>query len=588
MPYKYECANTVYNYGGSTLDCLPDGRIIFSNVDDTVKVLNPNTGEVTDLTGNSHLRYSDFSANDTNAWVVANEEDHAVDTPEGTRNRVVVINSETGKVNRVVDGPDFVWVPQFSHDGTKIAWLEWDHPDMPWYGMRLFWASFNPEDGTLYAKHLVIGGLLTCVVEPQWGPDGSLFFALENESNYRQLYQLKPGSRNARKITGKGLENAEFGELRWMQGARTYAPLSSKTVAATAYFNGLSQFIAIDLETLEWRRIADDSEANQIAYDSTVRLNDHSVVGIFAGERSVSSVRIIDTEDASRNKLIRSASELVLPNDLISEPKLIHVSAPTESKRDIFGFLWLPKNPSFTGPEGTLPPLILNTHGGPTGHFSAGLLLKTQYFTSRGYAVMLLNYTGSTGHGRNYRQGLWGNWGLVDAADAAYMAEHLVKEKLVREGSLGCTGLSAGGYNTLQSITRHPKTWAGAVDVSGICALEGFNSGTHKLEWNYTDALVIDTDGVSDGDKLKVYRERSALYHPEKVQTPLLILHGKDDTVVPLNQATDMAEALERLGKEVKLVEVDDDGHMLAKPPSAHIWLDEEEKWWRKTLLEKE
>lgn len=583
LPEEYAAGNTVYNYGGATLDALSDGRVIFSNAeDDTVKILDPESGEVGHLTGSPVLRYSDFSANDGNAWVLATEEDHTVDTPSETKNRVVAIHTETGEVKRVVEGADFYYVPEFSYDGTKIAWLEWDNPDMPWYGARLYWAEF--QDGEVRDATLIAGGLLDGVVEPRWGPDGTLFFGRENK-DYRQLFRLRPGEKNAQQVTLDGLEKVEFGELGWFPGSRTYAPLSSKTLVASGCFDGVNRLIAIDLEDGSWRQIASEEEASEIIYDHITRLDDNSIVGIFSGTQSTLTVRTINALDSSKNNIIRKSVNHNISRSWISQPELLSVPAKGGPKRTVHGFLWMPRNPEFTADQDTPPPLIIVTHGGPTGHFGPGLNLRTQYFTSRGYAVVNLNYHGSTGLGRAYRQALWGNWGVLDADDAAEVANHLVSTNRVRKGSVGCTGLSAGGYNTLQCITRHPESFAAAVDVSGICDLESFNSGTHKLEFFYTDALVMNELNASREEKLKRYKERSALYHVDNVQTPLLILHGKCDTVVPMNQATDMEEALRSRGKVVKLVKVDGDGHMLAKPPSARIWLDEEEKWWRAKLI---
>jgi dipeptidyl aminopeptidase/acylaminoacyl peptidase len=347
----------------------------------------------------------------------------------------------------------------------------------------------------------------------------------------------------------------------------------------------VSRLVAIDLEDGSWKYIASEEVANQLQFDHLVRLDDSRVLGVFSGSLNTESLWILDVENPMANKIIRKSQEHQISDSWFSRPELLGVSSKGSPARTVYGFLWMPRNPHWTAEDGALPPLIIATHGGPTGHYGPGLNLRTQYFTSRGYAVFFLNYHGSTGHGRAYRQALWGNWGTIDSDDAVEVADYLVSAGRVRKGSIGCTGLSAGGYHTLTSVTRHPHVYAGAVDVSGICDLVTFNNGTHKLEWNYADALVVDRDDATEEEKVARYRERSALYHTDKIETPLLILHGKEDTVVPMNQATDVYEALKNQGKDVKLVKVDNDGHVLAKPRSAKIWLDEEEKWWRKTLV---
>lgn len=356
---------------------------------------------------------------------------------------------------------------------------------------------------------------------------------------------------------------------------------------AAGHWKGTSRLIAIDLDDGSWRYLASEEVANQILYDCLARIDDSHVLGIFSGSISTPSVWIVDVNDPEANNIVRRSQDFQFFDHWFSKPELLSVPSKGTPSRTVHSFLWMPHNPTYKAPGGALPPLIIATHGGPTGHWGPGLRLRTQYFTTRGYAVLLLNYHGSTCHGRAYRQLLWGNWGLIDTDDAIEMANHLISEGRVRKGGIGCTGLSAGGYHTLSSVTRHPSFYAGAVDVSGICDLESFDGTTHKLEWNYTDALVIaNSDATTKEEKSAIYKERSALYHTDKIQTPLLILHAKQDMVVPMNQATDVYEALKAQGKDVKLVKVDDDGHSLAKPRSARIWLEEEENWWRKTLME--
>ncbi|CAG9954958.1 unnamed protein product [Clonostachys rosea f. rosea IK726] len=583
LPAQFSVSNKVYEYGGSAFDALPSGRVIFSNSDNSVQILDPDTRTVTEVVNNPALRYSNFSANSKTPWVAAIEEDHIIDEPAQVQNRLVAINSDTGAVTKIVEGADFYYPPELNHDGSKIAWLEWNRPDVPWCSAKLYWGLL--KDGSVSNVQLVTGGLLAGVAEPRWGPDDTLYFGME-KTNYRQLFKLRPGDKEAEQITPPELSNAEFAELVLMPGSRTYAPLSASTVVATATINGVSRLVLIeDTATGKFRFLAGEGEVNQIMLDSLTGLGEDSFIGIFSGSVKNTYLKIFNIQNPAADRVVRKSTDHELPDAWIAKPQELRVPSKGSPSRTIYGFLWMPRNPDHTAPEGTLPPLIIKTHGGPTGRFGPGLQLRCQYFTSRGYAVVCLNYHGSIGYGRAYRDALWGTWGILDTDDAAEVAEHLVSAGRVREDAVGCTGISAGGYNTLMCVTRHPKLWAGAVDVSGICDLESFYNRTHKLELDYTEALVIDKVGASDEEKLAVYRERSAIYHTSKIETPLLILHAEQDTVIPMNQATDIEKALKEQGKEVRLVRVPNDGHTLAKPPSARIWLDEEEKWWRKTLL---
>lgn len=205
----------MYEYGGSTYAVLPDDRIIFSNKGDTVHILNPDSKEVSELAGHPNLRYSNFEANLTSPWVLANQEDHEHDTPDGVRNYVVAINTETTEVKRILDTADFYYEPSFSPDGSKLAWLEWNHPELPFDSARLYTATWN--DGSISDISLIAGKDREGVAEPRWGPDGSLFFNKE-VGEYRRLYRIIPGSDEHVEIKVDGIGNAEFGELRWFQG----------------------------------------------------------------------------------------------------------------------------------------------------------------------------------------------------------------------------------------------------------------------------------------------------------------------------------------------------------------------------------
>lgn len=366
--------------------------------------------------------------------------------------------------------------------------------------------------------------------------------------------------------------------------SRTFVPLTANLLVATAVTNGLSRLIAINLSTGSWKLLADDKTLCHISGDSVAKLDDNSVLVIGNGTVSHKAVHRIDVEHPENNKVIRKAIDEKFPDGIFARPETLRVRSKGSPTRDIFGFLWMPRNPLYTGPTGELPPLILNTHGGPTGHTGSGLNLRGQYFTSRGYAYLELNYTGSTGHGRHYRESLFGNWGIVDSADVVEVADHLADAGRVNRNGIGITGASAGGYNTLQSLSRYPGKFAGGVCVCGISDLLSFNDGTHKLESDYTEALVLHP-GVSEEEKLKIFRERSAMYHTDGMDSPLLLLHGQADTVVPIQQARIIAEALKKLDRDVEIIEVEDEGHMFSKPSSAKLWLLEEERWWKKTLL---
>ncbi|RYP77263.1 hypothetical protein DL769_003458 [Monosporascus sp. CRB-8-3] len=579
LPPEYSASNTVYEYGGAAFDVMSDGRLMFSNKDDTVHVLDPDRGEVLRLVANPVLRYSNFNAHPTSAWVLAVEEDHEHDTPDQVKNYVVAINGDTGLVKRIASGADFYYTPQFSPDGTKVAWLEWNHPYLPFNAAKLVWCDWLPSAEVDNVQALCD---FQGVVEPRWGPDGTLYYGREI-SGYRQLFRTNPGKDTPSWIRLEGLENAELGQIIWWQGSQTYCPLSKKHLIAAAVTHGAAKLVLIDLEEFSWSQLAEPTTLSDMAFDAMARLSNYSALVIGSGTvTSQTLYRIHIDEKSPRIEAIRKSSDEEVDPSLYSRPEVVCVSSKGAPSRDIYGFLWMPHNPLFHAPEGTLPPLIIFAHGGPTGCAGPGLKLRTQFFTSRGYAFFSINYTGSTGHGRDYRESLFGNWGITDADDAVECAEYFVSQGRVKAGGVGITGPSAGGYQALQAMTRHPKTFTSGLCVSGISNLKELGESTHKLESKYIAALAI-PQGTPDDLIDNIYYERSPLFHSSQIERPLMLIHGTKDTVVPIEQARSIARAIEQRGGDVELVEAEGQGHTL--DGSAKMWLEHEERWWRKTLL---
>ncbi|QUC17411.1 uncharacterized protein UV8b_01652 [Ustilaginoidea virens] len=587
LPDEYSVQNRVYEYGGSKYDVLPDGRIIFSNRDDTVRLVDPDTGDVSLVLASPASRYSSFCSSSTAPRVLAIEEDHTFDEPSRVRNYLVAINVRTGAAKRVAAGADFYFIPQCSWDGTRVSWVEWNHPDLPFTAGRLFVADWA-ADGTVENARLVAGDQRESVAEPRWGPDGSLFFAKE-EGPYRKIYRLRPGAESQEEIRLPGLDDAEFGEAGLGEGSRTFVPLSKDVLAASAVTRGVGRLIAIDVTTGSWHYLIGPDQLCHMSGDAMARLDDASVMVIGSGTGSHQAVHVIKVADARGNKVVRESTDEHFPALCYSRPEPLRIrSAGTTRRRHIHGFLWMPRNARFAAPPSDLPPLIVSVHGGPTGRAGSGLDLRTQFFTSRGYALLQLNYTGSTGHGRECRESLFGRWGVVDADDVVEAARHLASRGRVKHGAVGVTGASAGGYTALQCLSRHAGSFAAGVCVCGISDLESLGRATHKLESHYTELLVLG-DGAGAGagadEKRRIYRDRSAVHRAGAVTAPLLLLHGQADTVVPVEQARVMAAALRALGRDVDIVEVAGEGHTFAKPSSAEVWLVEEERWWREKLL---
>ncbi|KAJ6784343.1 hypothetical protein PWT90_06162 [Aphanocladium album] len=577
LPKECSVGNIVYEYGVQSLQILPDGRLIFSNQDNTVRILDHNTSAVTTVIESSPiLRYGSFTAQKTSSWVLAIQEDHTNNTPSGIENYIAAIDLSTGAAKRVISGADFYYQPRFSDDGTRLVWLEWNHPEMLFDMAKLCVADWDEENAAVKNCQIVAGGNSEGVCEPHWGPDGALYFSQET-GGHRQLFRLPPSGGSPHHIAFPGLEEFDLGESSLLE--------SSRHLLVTATSNARCRLICIDLEQKTWKEVAQDQELSALGADCVSKIDESSAVVVARNATTSNSLFRIDIHDPKKSKLLRTAgiSGNDFPRGLLSLPEHITIQSRKEG-RDTYGWLWMPRNNKYIAKEGELPPLIIFAHGGPTGVVTNSLSLRAQYFTSRGYAFLNVNYAGSTGYGSAYRRYLYGRWGVSDTNDVADFAAYLVEAGRVRPGAVGITGGSAGGYNTLQALTQYPTTFAGGVCACGISDLIQFDDHTHKLESDYAAALLI-PEGTPEDDKVRIYKERSARYHADKIQSPLLLVHGVADTVVPVVQARIIHDIVKDNGGDVKLVEVPDEGHMLGKPDSVRKYLAEEEAWWRKTLL---
>lgn len=306
---------------------------------------------------------------------------------------------------------------------------------------------------------------------------------------------------------------------------------------------------------------------------------------------------IITPDHTTHPTLIRSSVDQPYRPGIFSTPTHLRFPAPRRHRHHdnngdaegtyVHAFFWPPHNRRFVAPRGTLPPLLVTPHGGPTGHSTPGLRPGEQYFCARGYAVVAVNYAGSTAHGRRYREALFGGWGVLDRDDVVEVVRRLVEGGRVDGSRVGIVGSSAGGYNVLQGLCWYPEVFAGGVCYCGVADVRDLEERTHKLESRYVEVL-LQTEGLSEEEKESLYRERSPLYHAQQIRAPLLLIHGEDDSVVPIEQSRRIQKRIEGRGGDVKLVTFPGEGHVFKKAKSALVSLQEADKWWRKTLLRKE
>lgn len=367
----------------------------------------------------------------------------------------------------------------------------------------------------------------------------------------------------------------------------TYISLTADTIIAAYTKEAANRLVVIDLESETFTDL--QCPLVDIRNSAIQRVSDTSFAVIGSTSTSPTALYYLDITKQSEMVVLKMSANLDIPTTFYSEAQ--HISFPRlhgEDQDSEAHTLFLPpKSPNYDSPKDELPPLIVSMHGGPTSHVAPGLSLAFQYYTTRGYAFAAVNYTGSSGYGRTYRNRLNAKWGISDVANAASCVAHLAKRSLIDPNRVGVVGGSAGGYGTLQSLCVYPDVWAGGVSLYGISDVKALVQDTHKFESRYADRLLFASPDPSDAEKEKVFQERSPLYHAANIKAAILLLQGDEDIVVPPNQALEMAEVIKKNGGEAKVVIFQGEGHGFRKAETVKRAIEEQELWWRKTLLGK-
>jgi dipeptidyl aminopeptidase/acylaminoacyl peptidase len=470
-------------------------------------------------------------------------EDHTTSDTEPA-NLIVAVDLANGSVTPLVEGADFYSNPRVSPDGKQLLWLSWNHPNMPWDDSDVWVAPIN-ADGSLGKARKVAGGKDESVFQPSWSPDGTLYF-VSDRTDWWNLYAERDG-----KIVPVLAMDAEFGVPQWVFGMATYGFLSDGSIVARCTRNGKWSVVTIDPKTgkhtdlkLPYTNVSGIDTAARKAYAT-------------AGSPSQMESLIEIDPSTGAVEVIRRSSSITPDANFASAPEPIEF--PTEGGKTAHAFYYPPKNPNFRGPAGEAPPLLVLIHGGPTSAAPALFRLSTQYWTSRGFAVCDVNYGGSTGYGREYRNRLRDNWGVVDVNDAINAAKYLADQGKADPHKLLIRGGSAGGYTTLACLAFSDVFRTGASHF-GISDLALMVHDTHKFESRYLDRLV----GVLPQDEA-IYRERSPIFHLDGFDRPVILLQGLEDKIVPLNQAELILESLKKRGVPVAYVPFPGEQHGFRK-----------------------
>ena len=545
-PPPFNVRTRVNEYGGGAY-CVADGIVYFSNfADQRLYRLIPGS-QPQPLTPEAKMSYADAIIDRQRNRLYAVREDHTGEGQEAV-NTLVSINLENGEDVRVlVSGNDFYSSPRLKPDGSQLAWLTWNHPNMPWDGTELWVAQINP-DGSLGKSQLVAGGADESIFQPEWSPDGILHF-VSDRSGWWNLYKKAPP------VEGEGLGlteplcemEAEFGLPQWIFGMSTYAFESANRIICTYTQQGIWHLASLDTTTGKLQQI--ETSYTEI---TSLKAVAGRVAFIAGSPTEFSSIVQLDLT-TELSSVLRRSSKLDIDAGYLSIAQPIEF--PTENGLTAYGFYYPPQNHDFMAPEGELPPLVVKSHGGPTAATSSQLNLRIQYWTSRGFAYLDVNYGGSTGYGRAYHQRLDGLWGVVDVDDCVNGAKYLSEKGLVDENRMAIAGGSAGGYTTLCALTFRDVFKAGA-SYYGVSDLEALLRDTHKFESRYFDRLIGPYPERQD-----IYYERSPIHFTDKLSCPIIFFQGLEDKVVPPNQAEMMVDVLRSKGLPVAYVSFEGEQH---------------------------
>jgi dipeptidyl aminopeptidase/acylaminoacyl peptidase len=542
-PAGYNVRTRVHEYGGG--DYLVTGGVVyFSNFSDQ-RIYRQELGSVpVPLTRLDGMRYADMIIDLAHSRIIAVREDH-VNPSRQAINTLVSINLD-GYERELVSGNDFYSTPRLSPDGKHLCWLTWNHPNMPWDGTEL-WVVELFADGSLGHRILVAGGLSESIFQPEWSPSCDLYF-VSDRTGWWNLYRWRIGQNDVQALHPV---RAEFGQPQWEFGMTTYAFEPTDRVICTYIKDGRNFLAWLDMKMLELHQF-------DIPYDLIHEIHTAHGLAYFIAGSATQPTTLVQMDIASGEiKVIRQGRTVTIDPGYFSIPK--SVEFPTENGLTAFGFYYPPKNRDYNASAGELPPLIVKSHGGPTSSASAGLQYGIQYWTTRGFAVLDVNYGGSTGYGRAYRERLKGQWGIVDVADCVNGARYLASQGLVDPERLAIRGGSAGGYVTLCAITFH-KVFSAAACYYGISDLEAMAGETHKFESRYLDSLIGPYPERRD-----LYIARSPIHYIDQITCPLILLQGMDDPVVPPNQSQMIYDALLRRGLPVALLTFPGEQHGFVK-----------------------
>ena len=539
-PSGFNARTRVHEYGGGDY-VVHRGIVYFSNfADQQIYRAGADSSPqlISSECSDDRVRYADAVVDSKRDRLICVCEDHR-QTAEA-QNCLVSVPLAGGTNTVLVSGNDFYSSPRVSPDGARLAWLTWHHPNMPWDGCEL-WTGELADDGSVINYRRVAGGERESIFQPEWSPDGVLHFVSET-SGWWNIYRVANNS-----IECMVEKEAEFGAPQWVFGMSTYAFESPERIICAFVEKGLWSLGIIDTRRKQLEKI--DTEFTEISFVRAAAGR-----ALFRAGSPIAPFSIVEMNPATGERnVLRRASNVELDPGYISKPTPIEF--PTENGLTAHGFFYPPRNRDFVAPESERPLLLVKSHGGPTSATIAVLMLGIQYWTSRGIGVLDVNYGGSTGYGREYRERLNGTWGVVDVDDCINGAKFLAGRAEADPNRSMIDGGSAGGYTTLCALTFRDYFKAGASHF-GVSDLEALEVDTHKFESRYSRSLIGPYPERQD-----LYYERSPIHFTDQLSCPVIFFQGLEDKVVPPNQAEMMVEALRQKNLPVSYVTFEGEQH---------------------------
>ena len=526
-PAPLNVRSRVHEYGGGAFTVGRKAGFFVNDADQQIWRIR--AGEAPHaLTAMPGMRHADIEIDATHKRLICVREDHSGDGEAATT--LVAVSLSNGVQQVLVRGHDFFSTPRVSPDGKQLAWLSWDHPNMPWDGTTL-WLADLLADGTPGSARVVAGGADESIFQPSWSPSGELHF-VSDRSGWWNLYRLRGDA-----VQPLHAMPAEFGQPQWAFAMSTYGFDAQGRIVCAVAQHGRSMLALLDADAGRFEMLGTPFCAIQ-----ELQVGDGFATFLGATETAPEAVIRLDLASGA-HEVLRSSTRSSVDVAFVSTAEAI--SFPTENGLTAHAFHYPPANRHFRGPDGERPPLLVIGHGGPTSSTNAAFKLGYQYWTSRGFAIVDVNYGGSSGYGRAYRERLSGQWGVVDVDDAINAARFLIERGDVDADRVVIRGASAGGYTTLSALTFRHFFKAGASHY-GIGDLEALVRDTHKFESRYLDRLI----GPYPQQRT-LYRERSPIHHTDRLASPMILLQGAEDKAVPPAQAQTMFDAVAAKGLPV-------------------------------------